>query len=105
MNKREIKTLLNRVLKDFKNSINHREIEEKYNIKIDYIEDMIFFRIKKMYEGKIEGLKKKDYKIENEIYFNFTDDLLNYWVEVKIYNFIEHDFEYITIVEISETNG
>ena len=99
MNKREIKTLLNRVLKDLKNSINHREIEEKYNIKIDYIEDMIFFRIEKMYEGKIEGLKKKDYKIENEIYFNFKDDLLNYWVEVKIYNFIEHDFEYITIFE------
>jgi len=99
MNKREIKTLLNRVLKDFKNSINHREIEEKYNIKIDYIEDMIFFRIKKMYEGKIEGLKKKDYKIENEIYFNFQDDFLNFWVEVKIYNFIEHDFEYITIFE------
>ena len=99
MNKREVKTLLNRVLKDLKNSINHREIEEKYNIKIDYIEDMIFFRIEKMYEGKIEGLKKKDYKIENEIYFNFKDDLLNYWVEVKIYNFIEHDFEYITIFE------
>ena len=99
MNKREIKTLLNRVLKDLKNSINHREIEEKYNIKIDYIEDMIFFRIKKMYEGKIEGLKKKDYKIENEIYFNFQDDFLNFWVEVKIYNFIEHDFEYITIFE------
>jgi len=99
MNKREIKTLLNRVLKDFKNSINHREIEEKYNIKIDYIEDMIFFRIEKMYEGKIEGLKKKDYKIENEIYFNFQDDFLNFWVEVKIYNFIEHDFEYITIFE------
>ena len=99
MNKREVKTLLNRVLKDFKNSINHREIEEKYNIKIDYIEDIVFFRIEKTYQGKIEGLKKKDYKIENEIYFNFQDDFLNYWVEVKIYNFIEHDFEYITIFE------
>lgn len=104
MNKREIKTLLNRVLKEFKNSINHREIEEKYNIKIDYIEDMIFFRIEKMYEGKIEGLKKKDYKIQNEIYFNFQDDFLSSWVEVKIYNFIEHDFEYITIVEIDKSN-
>lgn len=99
MNKREVKTLLNRVLKDLKNSINHREIEEKYNIKIDYIEDMIFFRIEKIYEGKIESLKKKDYKIQNEIYFNFQDDFSNYWVEVKIYNFIEHDFEYITIFE------
>ena len=104
MNKREIKTLLNRVLKEFKNSINHREIEEKYNIKMDYIEDMIFFRIEKMYEGKIEGLKKKDYKIQNEIYFNFQDDFLSSWVEVKIYNFIEHDFEYITIVEIDKSN-
>lgn len=99
MNKREVKTLLNRVLKDLKNSINHREIEEKYNIKMDYIEDMIFFRIEKIYEGKIESLKKKDYKIQNEIYFNFQDDFSNYWVEVKIYNFIEHDFEYITIFE------
>ena len=59
----------------------------------------IFFRIEKIYEGKIESLKKKDYKIQNEIYFNFQDDFSNYWVEVKIYNFIEHDFEYITIFE------
>ena len=105
MNKREIKTLLNRVLKDLKNSINHREIEEKYNIKIDYIEDIIYFRIEKYYEGKIEDLKSKDYKIQNEIYFNYQEDFLSGWVEVKIYHVIERDFEYITVVERGEING
>ena len=75
------------------------EFNEILNRKIDYIEDIIYFRIEKYYEGKIEDLKSKDYKIQNEIYFNYQEDFTNIWVEVKIYNFIEHNFEYITVYE------
>lgn len=99
MKNRDIKTLVNKILKDLKNGIKHKEIEQIYNIEIDYIEDFFYFRLEKFYEGKIEGLKKKDYKIIDEIYFNFQEDLSEIWVEIKIYNYIEHAFEYITVFE------
>ena len=43
MNKRDVKTFLNRVLRDYQKGKTYTELEEKYNIKIDMIEDYFFW--------------------------------------------------------------
>lgn len=98
MNKRDVKTFLNRVLRDYKKGLTYAELEHKYNIKIDMIEDYFFWMLKDNYTGKIEGMKDKGYRTQREIYFYIMDDSSEAWVEAKIYSYIERDFDYITVV-------
>lgn len=100
MNKRDVKTFLNRVLRDCKKGKTHTELELKYNININRIEDYFFWLIKDNYTGKIDGLKDKDYKSQREIYFYIMNDYSEAWVESKIYSYIERDFDYITVVSL-----
>ena len=102
MNKRDVKTFLNRVLRDYKKGRTYVELEQKYNININLIEDYFFWNIKDNYTGKIEGLKEKDYRSQRDIYFYIMNDYSEAWVESKIYSYIERDFDYITVYDIQQ---
>ena len=100
MNRVDCKKLLSSIITDLKNNSSYKEIERKYNVQISFFEDYFLFRIEDFFEGNIKGYKKKDYKIQKEIYFHFMEDLSQCWVEIKVYSYKENDFEYITIYEI-----